>query len=69
MTTPGNAYAPGNELAGKVALVTGAAKNIGRATALSLAAGGAAVAINTRSSKEDAEKVAQEIREIGRAHV
>ena len=65
MTTPGNAYAPGNELAGKVALVTGAAKNIGRATALSLAAGGAAVAINTRSSKEDAEKVAQEIRAAG----
>ena len=65
MTTPGNAYAPGTELAGKVALVTGAAKNIGRATALALAAGGAAVAINTRSSKEDAEKVAQEIRAAG----
>jgi 3-oxoacyl-[acyl-carrier protein] reductase len=65
MTTPGNAYAKGDELAGKVALVTGAAKNIGRATALALAAGGAAVAINTRASKEDAEKVAQEIRAAG----
>lgn len=65
MTTPGNASAPGNELAGKVALVTGAAKNIGRATALALAAGGAAVAINTRASKDDAEKVAQEIRAAG----
>jgi 3-oxoacyl-[acyl-carrier protein] reductase len=65
MTTPGNAYAAGNELAGKVALVTGGARNIGRATALSLAAGGAAVAINTRASKEDAEKVAQEIRAGG----
>jgi 3-oxoacyl-[acyl-carrier protein] reductase len=65
MTTPGNAYAPGNELAGKVALITGAARNIGRATALALAAGGAAVAINTRTSKEDAEKVAQEIRAGG----
>jgi len=65
MTIPGNAYAKGNELAGKVALVTGAAKNIGRATALALAAGGAAVAINTKSSKEDAEKVAQEIRAGG----
>jgi 3-oxoacyl-[acyl-carrier protein] reductase len=65
MTTPGNAYAPGTELAGKVALVTGAAKNIGRATALALAAGGAAVAINTRASKDDAEKVAQEIRAAG----
>ena len=65
MTAPGNAYAKGTELAGKVALVTGAAKNIGRATALALAAGGAAVAINTRASKEDAEKVAKEIRDGG----
>jgi 3-oxoacyl-[acyl-carrier protein] reductase len=65
MTTPGNAYAPGNELAGKVALITGGARNIGRATALALAAGGAAIAINTRASKEDAEKVAQEIRTGG----
>ncbi|MEO8443254.1 MAG: SDR family NAD(P)-dependent oxidoreductase [Betaproteobacteria bacterium] len=59
------AYAPGIELAGKVALITGAAKNIGRATALALAAGGAAVAINTRTSKDDAETVAQEIRAAG----
>lgn len=65
VTTTGGAYAPGTELAGKVALVTGAAKNIGRATALSLAAGGAAVAINTRASKDEAEKVAQEIRAAG----
>src|SRR5882757_4553218 len=64
-TTPGSAYAPGTELAGKVALITGAARNIGRATALALAAGGAAVAINTRTSKDDAEKVAQEIRAGG----
>ena len=53
------------ELAGKVALVTGASRNIGRAIALSLAAGGAAVAINTRKSREDAEKVAQEISAAG----
>ena len=64
-TTTGGAFVSGTELAGKVALVTGAAKNIGRATALSLAAGGAAVAINTRASKDDAEKVAQEIRAAG----
>ena len=56
---------PGTELTGKVALITGAARNIGRATALALAAGGAAVAVNTRASKEDAEKVAQEIRAAG----
>lgn len=64
-TNTGGAYTPGTELAGKVALVTGAARNIGRATALALAAGGAAVAINTRTSKDDAEKVAQEIRSTG----
>lgn len=53
------------ELAGKVALVTGASRNIGRAIALALAAGGAAVAVNARKSKEDADKVAQEIRAAG----
>src|SRR4051812_27788831 len=59
------AYSKGTELAGKVALITGAAKNIGRATALALAVGGAAVAINTRASKDDAQKVAQEIKAAG----
>src|SRR5688572_25274977 len=54
-----------NELAGKVALITGAGKNIGRSIALELASAGAAVGVNTRASKEDAEKVAQEIRGSG----
>ena len=53
------------ELSGKVALVTGAGRNIGRAIALALAQGGAAVAVNTRASRDDAEKVAREIREPG----
>jgi len=55
----------GRELAGKVALVTGAAKNIGRATALELAKAGAAVAVNTRHSLDDAKKVVEEIRAAG----
>lgn len=53
------------EFAGKVALVTGAGRNIGRAIALTLAAGGAKVAVNTRASLENAEAVAQEIRDAG----
>src|SRR3972149_9890255 len=53
------------ELAGKAALVTGASRNIGRAIALAFAAGGAAVAVNARSAREDADKVAQEIRGAG----
>jgi 3-oxoacyl-[acyl-carrier protein] reductase len=53
------------ELAGKVALITGAAKNIGRATALELAKAGAAVAVNTRYSVDDAKKVVEDIRAAG----
>ena len=63
MTTPSNV--PGKELAGKVALVTGAGQNIGRAIALDLASAGAAVAVNTRASREAAENVVREIQAAG----
>ncbi|MFM2130759.1 MAG: hypothetical protein RL477_2305 [Pseudomonadota bacterium] len=53
------------ELDGQVALLTGSAQNIGRATALALAEGGAGVVINTRSSMELAEGLAREIRDGG----
>ena len=59
------ATAPSAELAGKTALVTSTSRNIGRAIAVALAAGGAAVAVNARTSREDAEKVAHEIRGAG----
>jgi 3-oxoacyl-[acyl-carrier protein] reductase len=58
------------ELAGRVALVTGAGRNIGRAMAKALAAGGAAVIVNVRSNKAQGEDVAAEIvRDGGRAIV
>ena len=53
------------ELQGKVALVTGAARNIGRAIALAFADAGAAVVVNTRASREEAEGVAAEIAKRG----
>jgi 3-oxoacyl-[acyl-carrier protein] reductase len=55
----------GQELAGKVAIVTGAGRNIGRAIALHLAAGGAAVLVNARSNKAEADAVAAEIKAAG----
>lgn len=53
-------------LAGQVALVTGAAKRIGRSIALRLAADGADVAVNYDSSKNEAECVSREIQSAGR---
>ena len=52
-------------LQGKVALVTGAGRGIGKAIALELAAHGAMVIVNYNGSKESAEKVAEEIRSMG----
>lgn len=63
MTEPG--MHKGDEFVGKVALVTGAARNIGRAIALSLATGGAKVAVNTRSNMDQARGVVAEIKAMG----
>jgi 3-oxoacyl-[acyl-carrier protein] reductase len=57
---PGN-----NELTGKVAIVTGAGRNIGRAIALALAEGGASVVANVRGNRAEAEAVAREIEVLG----
>lgn len=53
------------ELNGKVALVTGAARGFGRATAIRLASEGASVIVNYRRSKADAQTVVDEIRTNG----
>ena len=52
-------------LTGKVALVTGSGRNIGRATILELARLGADVAVNARSNTGEVESVAAEARALG----
>jgi len=56
-------------LEGKVALVTGASRGIGRAIALKLAALGADVAVNYSGSEQAAEEVAANIEAMGRRAV
>lgn len=52
-------------LTGKVALITGASRGIGRQTAITLAAYGATVIVNYNGSREKAEEVAAQITENG----
>lgn len=52
-------------LDGRVAIVTGSGRNIGRATALELARRGAAVVVNARANRREAEGVVGEIEALG----
>src|SRR2546421_8661308 len=56
---------PGRELSGKVALVTGGARNIGRAISRSLAAGGATGMVNANTSQGDAKSTVAMIKTNG----
>ncbi len=56
-------------LDGKVSLVTGGSRGIGRAIALALARAGSDVALNYFTNREPAEQVAAQIRELGRKAV
>lgn len=54
-----------NTLSGKTALVTGASRGIGRASALALAKAGAQVLVHYGRGAQEADAVVEEIRQAG----
>jgi NAD(P)-dependent dehydrogenase (short-subunit alcohol dehydrogenase family) len=63
--SPGSRHADEGEFAGRVAVITGASRGIGRTLALALAAKGATVVVNYRTNAELADEVVAEARRAG----
>ena len=60
----------GTELGGQVAVVTGASRGIGRAIAVEFARAGADVVVHAGRNQDAADRVADQIRQLGRqSHV
>jgi len=59
----------GKKLEGRVAIVTGSSRGIGKSIALELAARGADVCVNYAKNRDAAEKVASEIDSLGRRSI
>ena len=59
----------GNELQGRIALVTGSSRGIGRAIAVALAGRGADVAVNYNRNESAGREVCAQIRGMGRRSV
>jgi len=69
VSTPTPTSTPALALAGKTALVTGAARGIGRAIATKLAQAGCDIVVNYYNSHEEAETLCEQFRALGRRAV